>query len=97
MEFVGYGLMASAIFFYVTTWKTIWILVAESRQVKSTVSFNRIWWLPAWKVHCEAYPGSPLRKRIVQLFAVTFALMLAGMGFIARHTFQNLSSSRVGY
>lgn len=93
MEFVGYGLMASATFFYVT----IWILVAESRRVTSAVRFNRIWWLPAWKVHCEAYPESPVRKRVVHGFAVTFALMLAGMCFIARHTFQNLSSSRVGY
>jgi hypothetical protein len=96
MRIVGYTLMVAAFFFYIKTIQSIWTLVAESRLLKSDVRFNRLWWLPAWKVHRSAYPDSCVRRRILQLFAVTFALMLAGMGFIARSILQNLPLSAIG-
>jgi hypothetical protein len=96
MRIVGYAFMVAAFFFYVKTIQSIWTLVAESRILKPEMNFNRLWWLPAWNLHRNAYPGSCVRRRIVQRFAVTFALMLAGMGFIARSMLQNLPLSAIG-
>lgn len=83
MRIVGYGLMGVAFVLYFKTVQTIWLLVAESRKLKSGVRFNRFWCLPAWKLQKEAYPISPVRKRIVILFTGTFVFMLAGTGCMA--------------
>lgn len=89
MRIIGYGLMALALFFYVKTIQAIWTLVAESRRLESGVRLSRIWWLPAWRVHRKAYPESSTRRRIAQFFTITFVLMLAGMGLIARSILQS--------
>ena len=81
-------LFASALAAYAITWKAIFRLIGEARQIGSEVRFNRFWWLPAWRVHKTAYPDSSTRRQIVVSFAMTFLLMIVAMGCLAYLTLQ---------
>jgi ABC-type phosphate transport system permease subunit len=83
MKIAGYILFVFAFFSYGATISSIWRLVAETRNTKTSVNFNRFWWTPAWKVHRNAYPESSVRKQIVMRFITTFTLMIAAMACIA--------------
>lgn len=93
MGIVGYLLFALALFFYVTTVKAIWRLVSESKAigVAPRNSFNRFWWMPAWKVHREAFPESYLRRQIIIRFALTWVLMIVAVACIALPMIQNMA------
>lgn len=92
MRVVGFGLILLALVSYVSTVRAIWTLVRESRRVEPAARLGLFWWLPAWRVHRQAYPASRLRKQIVTRFGLTFGLMLAGMGFVAVYTVRHLPS-----
>jgi len=72
MAVASYLLFALAFASYFALVKAILGLVADSKKMGSGVSFNRFWWLPSWKVHLTAFPGSCLRRRIVFLYCLTF-------------------------
>lgn len=93
MRVVGVSLVAVALFFYVSTVRAVWTMVRESRQLEPRAQLSLLRWLPAWRVHRRGYPASRVRKQIVTRFALTFGLMLAGMGFIAVYTVRHLPSS----
>jgi hypothetical protein len=69
--------------FYVRTVQAIWRLVAESRLLEPEARFNRFWWTPAWKVHRIGYPESPVRRKIVIRFLLTFGFMIVAMACLA--------------
>ena len=76
MSLITYVLFGLAFACYVATVRSIWKLVAESRREFPEGRFNRFWWIPAWRVHRRLFPGSPLRRKIVVRFGLTFALLL---------------------
>ena len=93
MREVGFGKMALALVWYVSTVRAIWTLVRESRQLEPGARLSLFWWLPAWRVRRRGYPASPLRRQIVTRFGLTFGLMLAGMAFVAVYTVRHLPSN----
>ena len=72
MRLVGYAFIAVTVILYIRTIRTIWHLVDESKRLGTGVRFNRWWWTPAWKVHREAYPASPLRRQIATRLLLTW-------------------------
>jgi hypothetical protein len=83
MKVLGYILCLLAFASYARLVMTIRRLVSESRELNAKVAFNWFWWLPAWSLHREFYPGSSVRRQIVVGFLVTFLLMAMGMACIA--------------
>ena len=83
MRFAGFALFAVTAILYIWTVRTIWHLVDESKRLGSGVRFNRWRWTPAWKVHKEAYPTSPLRRQIVIRFLLTWGIGALALAFIA--------------
>ncbi|NYF89081.1 ABC-type phosphate transport system permease subunit [Edaphobacter lichenicola] len=75
----GYILFMAAFVVYAMIWQAIWQLVSENRQAYPDKRFGRFWWAPAWRVHRNSYPSSNLRRQIVMLFMLTFALLCAAM------------------
>ncbi|RZU35635.1 hypothetical protein [Edaphobacter modestus] len=82
MKIAGYILFLFAFGSYARLILTIRQLVTESRQLRTETRFNWFWWIPALKVHRVAYPTSPVRRRIVTGFLLTFVLMAAGLACI---------------
>ncbi len=79
MRITGYVFCILALIFYLMIWQAIWHLVSKSREIEPDKQFSRFWWLPAWRVHTNRYPTSNLRRKIVMLFILTFALLCVGM------------------
>ncbi len=83
IKIAGFVLMAVAFVSYGRLVQNIFQLVSDSRRINSGVRFNRFWWPPAWRVHRDGYPTSPVRRHIVWGFLLTCALMFAGMTCLA--------------
>ena len=73
---VGFGLIALAFLFSISTVRAIWMMVRQSRQLDAGARLSLFWWLPAWRIHQRGYPASPLRNRIVTRFALTLVRCL---------------------
>jgi hypothetical protein len=86
MKIAGYILFALAVAFYIWTVRTIWQLVREANNLGTGVRFSRWRWTPAWKVHRAANPSSPLRRRIIVRFLLTWATGVLAMLCIAYAT-----------
>jgi hypothetical protein len=74
MKAAGFALFSLTAIVYVWTVRTIWQLVDQANRLESGRRFNRFWWTPAWKVHKAAFPASPLRRKIVARFLITWGL-----------------------
>jgi len=83
MRFAGFSLFAVTAILYILTVRKIWHLVDESKRLDSRVRFNRWRWTPAWKVHREAYPASPLRRQIVIRFLLTWVVGAVALACVA--------------
>ena len=79
MKIGFYFFFAIALFFYVRTVQTIWMLLTENKRLESGVRFNCFYWTPAWRVHRIGYPESPVRRQIVTLFLFTIAFMIVAV------------------
>lgn len=73
------GLFVSGLIFYVRTWRAIFSLVDESRQLDPTRRFVWFWWVAAWRVHRRAYSESRTRRRIVMNSLLTCAFGVVSM------------------
>jgi hypothetical protein len=83
MQVVGLLFFFLAFVSYAGLVRTILRLVKESRGLNTSARFNCFWWTPAWKIHRAAFPYSPIRRQIISLFLLTFALMMTGTLAIA--------------
>jgi hypothetical protein len=92
MKIGFYFFFAIALFFYVRTVQTIWMLVTESKRLESGVRFNRFNWTPAWRVHRIGYPESPVRRQIVIRSLFTIAFMIVA---VVCRVYSVFTSSRV--
>lgn len=86
MKIAGFILFALTLALYVWTVRAIWQLVSETNNLGTGVRFSRWWWTGAWKVHRAANPSSPLRRRIVTRFLLTWVMGILAMLCIAYAT-----------
>jgi hypothetical protein len=86
MKIAGYILFALAVAFHIWTIRTISQLVRETNNLGTGVRFSHFLWTPAWKVHRAAIPSSPLRRRIIVRFLLTWATATLAMLCIAYAT-----------
>ena len=86
MKIAAYILFALAVALYIWTMRTIWQLVRETNNLGAGARFSYWWWTPAWKVHRAANPSSPLRRRIIARFLLTWAIGILAMLSIAYAT-----------
>jgi CDP-diglyceride synthetase len=77
-----YCIFVLAVGLYVWAWRNLSMLVAEAKEFSPESRYRLILWLPAWKAHKRACPTSKMRRRIIALFVLTFALLILSLFLI---------------